>query len=281
VRTSDNGQSARGGKFLARAQEIRDQSGWKIHLFLRIEEEYSDPQFFLRIGQPRRGQRGVRAIPTGDGQWQISVYKTIGTPSSTVYHSDDHLEQSCDGLLEPLMIEAGAALGAGDEEASLQGREAIALTGRVVGPGTFAAMPDGEAAIAPVEGTAEGTVVVEHTMDNLGLLDAPIRMEVRAGRVIGIPGGASAASLQALLASADENALNIAEFAIGTNDQARLIGSMTEDKKYRGSVHVGLGNNHVIGGTVVSSLHLDGLVLNPTVELDGRVIVENGRLLIG
>jgi len=168
-----------------------------------------------------------------------------------------------------------------DMSMSLQGREAIALTGRVVGPGTFAAMPDGEAAIAPVEGTAEGTVVVEHTMDNLGLLDAPIRMEVRAGRVIGIPGGASAASLQALLASADENARNIAEFAIGTNDQARLIGSMTEDKKYRGSVHVGLGDNHVIGGTVVSSLHLDGLVLTPTVELDGRVIVENGRLLIG
>lgn len=115
----DLGQRAKhtGGKFLTRAQEIRDQSGWNIHLFLRIEEEYTDPQFFLRIGQPRRGQRGIRAIPTGDGQWQISIYRTTGTPSSTVYHSDDHLEQSCDGLLEPLMIEAGAALGAGDEEA--------------------------------------------------------------------------------------------------------------------------------------------------------------------
>jgi hypothetical protein len=114
----DMGQRAQkaGRRFLVRAQEIRDQSGWNIHLVLTIEEEYSDPQFFLTIGQPNRGRRGIRGIPTADGQWQVSTYKTIGT-GSTVYHSDEHLEQSCDGLLEPLMIEAGAALGAGDEEA--------------------------------------------------------------------------------------------------------------------------------------------------------------------
>ena len=72
---------------------------------------------------------------------------------------------------------------------SVAGRTAVALTGRVGGPGTFAAMPDGEAAISPVEGTAEGILVVEHTMDNLGLLDAPVRMTVRGGRVVEIAGG--------------------------------------------------------------------------------------------
>ena len=163
---------------------------------------------------------------------------------------------------------------------SVAGRSAVALTGRVGGPGTFAAMPDGEAAISPVEGTTEGMLVVDHTMDNIGLLDQPIRMTVRGGRVHEIGGGSSAERLQALIAAADDNARNIAEFAIGTNDRARLIGSMTEDKKYRGSVHMAIGDNHVIGGTVVSELHLDGLLLRPTVELDGRRIVEDGRLLI-
>ena len=121
----------------------------------------------------------------------------------------------------------------------------------------------------------------DHTMDNLGLLDAPIRMTVRGGKVVEIAGGASAEQLRALVAGADDNARNIAEFAIGTNDRARLVGSMTEDKKLRGSVHMAIGDNHVIGGTVVSELHLDGLLLRPTVELDGRRIVEDGRLLIG
>ncbi len=164
---------------------------------------------------------------------------------------------------------------------SVAGRAAVALTGRVGGPGTFAAMPDGEAAISPVEGTAEGTLVVDHTMDSIGLIDKPIRMTVRVGKVTEITGGASAEKLRTLVAGADANATNIAEFAIGTNDRARLIGSMTEDKKYRGSVHVAIGDNHVIGGTVVSELHLDGLLLRPTVDLDGRRVVEDGRLLIG
>ncbi len=164
---------------------------------------------------------------------------------------------------------------------SLEGRGAVALTGRVGGPGTFAAMPDGEAAISPIEGTTEGTLVIDHTMDNLGLLDQPIRMTVRQGRVVEISGGTSAQQLRELIAGSDEHATNIAEFAIGTNDRARLIGSMTEDKKYRGSVHVAIGDNHVIGGVVVSELHLDGLLLRPTVELDGTRVVEDGRLLVG
>lgn len=162
---------------------------------------------------------------------------------------------------------------------SLEGRAAIALTGRVEGPGTFAAMPDGEAAIAPVEGSAEGTLVVEHTMDGIGRLDAPIRMVVRSGRVVEISGGEAAKRLSALV-SADPNATNIAEFAIGTNRWARLIGSMTEDKKRWGTAHIAIGDNHVIGGRITSELHLDGLLLRPTVVLDDEVVVEDGQLRI-
>jgi leucyl aminopeptidase (aminopeptidase T) len=162
----------------------------------------------------------------------------------------------------------------------IEGRTAIALTGRVEGPGTFAAMPDGEAAIAPVEGTAEGILVVEHTMDGIGRLDAPIRMVVRQGRVVEVTGGEAAERLRGLMDGAGPNAANIAEFAIGTNRWARLIGSMTEDKKRWGTAHVAVGDNHVIGGQVTSELHLDGLLLRPTVTLDGEVVVEDGRLLI-
>jgi len=163
---------------------------------------------------------------------------------------------------------------------SIEGRTAIALTGRVEGPGTFAAMPDGEAAIAPVEGTAEGILVVEHTMDGIGRLDAPIRMVVREGRVVEVTGGEAAERLCRLMDGAGPDAANIAEFAIGTNRWARLIGSMTEDKKRWGTAHVAIGDNHVIGGRVTSELHLDGLLLRPTVVLDGEVIVEDGQLRI-
>lgn len=163
---------------------------------------------------------------------------------------------------------------------SIEGREAIMLTGLVKGPGTFAAMPDGEAAIAPIEGTTEGTLVIDHTMDSLGHLDKPITMTIENGRVTSIEGGKSAAQLNKLVQESDEGATNIAEFAIGTNPNARLIGNMAEDKKAIGTVHIAIGDSHVIGGTVESNIHLDGLVLSPTVHIDDECIIDNGELLV-
>lgn len=163
---------------------------------------------------------------------------------------------------------------------SLAGRQSLVLDGIIKGPGQFVAMPDGETAIVPVEGSAQGTVVVEHTMDGVGLLDEPIRMRVAQGKVVSIEGGKGAQKLQQIVASADANATNVAEFAIGTNPKARLIGNMGEDKKREGTVHIAIGDSHVIGGTVKSDIHLDGLLLNPTVKLDGEIVVDNGRLLL-
>lgn len=163
---------------------------------------------------------------------------------------------------------------------SLAGRQSLVLDGIIKGPGRFVAMPDGETAIVPVEGSAQGTLVVEHTMDGVGWLDEPIRMRVAQGKVVSIEGGKGAEKLQQIVASADANATNIAEFAIGTNPKARLIGNMGEDKKREGTVHIAIGDSHVIGGTVKSDIHLDGLLLNPTVEFDGEIVVDNGRLLL-
>jgi len=167
-----------------------------------------------------------------------------------------------------------------DLKLSLAGRHPHILDGLVKGPGTFAAMPDGETAISPAEGSTEGILVIEHTMDGLGLLDSPIRMEVAKGKVVSIEGGESARRLRRLVDAADEHATNIAEFAIGTNPQARLIGIMAEDKKLEGAVHIAIGDNHVLGGAIKSNIHLDGMLLNPTVEIDGKRVIDEGRLLL-
>ena len=76
----------------------------------------------------------------------------------------------------------------------------------------------------------------------------------------------------------NKDANNIAEFAIGTNPKARLVGNLAEDKKLEGSVHIAIGDNHVLGGNITSNIHLDGMVLNPNVELDGKCIINNGKL---
>ncbi len=162
---------------------------------------------------------------------------------------------------------------------SIAGRKALALAGGT-SPGRFGGARSGEAAIAPVEGSAEGVVVIEHAMDNLGLLDAPIRLEFQNGKLVRIEGGLSATTLQDLLDTSDDKARNLAEFAIGTNPNARLSSNLAESKKIRGSAHIALGDNRSLGGSVASNIHIDGMILKPTVSADHHLLVEQGQLRI-
>lgn len=161
---------------------------------------------------------------------------------------------------------------------SVEGREALALSGIAHEPGSMTSLPSGEAAIAPVEGSAEGVLVVDHAFDGLGLLESPITITVERGLAVRIEGGRDAQRLQALLEGI-ENSTNIAEFAIGTNPRSRMLGNLAEDKILRGCVHMAVGDNHTIGGVVQSEIHLDGVVLWPTVTVDGREIVREGQPL--
>jgi leucyl aminopeptidase (aminopeptidase T) len=160
----------------------------------------------------------------------------------------------------------------------VQGRQGLALGGLANEPGTFTSLPSGEAAIAPLEGRSEGRIAIDFSMDGIGLLSQPIRLEAKKGKVVSIEGGREAQELKRLL-EVDENALHIAEFAVGTNPKSRMKGNMAEDKILRGCVHIAVGDNHTIGGKLKSNVHLDGVILNPTVQLDSDLIVKKGVLL--
>jgi len=160
----------------------------------------------------------------------------------------------------------------------IRGRPVFTLVGIATEPGTFAAMPDGEVPLSPVEGSSEGVMVFDHTLDGIGKLREPVRNIVKNGRVISIQGGEEARRFRELLEEAGECAYNIAEFAIGTNPSARVIGNMAEDKKREGSVHIAVGDSKTLGGEVSCNLHLDGLMLEPTIQLDDLKICIDGKL---
>lgn len=167
-----------------------------------------------------------------------------------------------------------------DVEMSIAGREGFVLDGRFHDDGrAAAAIPTGEAPVSPVEGTAQGPIVFDYSMDNIGLLSTPIELQFENGVATSIQGGEEADRLNTIVQNADENAGNLAEFAIGTNPDARLIGNLAEDKKVAGTVHFAVGDNQGIGGSVESNIHLDGLVSRPTVTLDDETVVEDGVLL--
>jgi leucyl aminopeptidase (aminopeptidase T) len=165
-----------------------------------------------------------------------------------------------------------------DLRATVAGREPMAwLTGICRNPGEVSALPGGEVSLPPVEGTTEGIVVWERVASDLGALDGPVTIEVRSGRAIGIDGGSAADRLREIVATV-RDADNIGEIGIGLNPDARIGDQITEAKKALGTVHVALGDSaNEYGGLVECDVHLDGLVMRPTIEFDGRVVVDAGR----
>ncbi len=163
---------------------------------------------------------------------------------------------------------------------SIRTMKAIASTGLIRHPGEFGNLPSGEAYLTPDEGTAEGTFVVDGSMAGVGVVKTPIRFEVQKGYVTRISGGAESRKLKALLEPYGKKAMNVAELGVGTNDAAIISGDLLEDEKVAGTAHIALGNNISMGGTCDVPLHLDGLIRRPTLTLDGKVILQQGQLMI-
>ncbi|MCZ7589125.1 MAG: hypothetical protein M5U27_09800 [Gaiella sp.] len=164
-------------------------------------------------------------------------------------------------------------------ELALGDRPGTALTNELAFPGGWGALPDFfEAAVAPLEESALGVLVVDGMSLVTGLADEPIVLQVEQGRVAGLRGGA-AEMLRAYLEAAGENADVVCELGVGTNGVAptALTGGFV-DKRIAGTAHLGLGDNLGLGGASRAATHTDVLVRDARLELDGRVVVADGRL---
>jgi leucyl aminopeptidase (aminopeptidase T) len=166
-----------------------------------------------------------------------------------------------------------------DLRIGLEGRMGIVDAGELGNRGAFGNLPCGEGFIAPVEGTTEGTLVVDGSIAGVGLLETPVSLTVREGHLVEASGEAGA-RLMELLTAHGEGGTNVAELGIGTNEEAILTGNILEDEKILGTCHVAFGASAAIGGTVQVPVHLDCVVLEPTVEIDGEKIVRDGELLV-
>jgi leucyl aminopeptidase (aminopeptidase T) len=154
------------------------------------------------------------------------------------------------------------------------------LDGLAQEPGKSTGLPAGVVALSPVPDTAEGRVVFDGSIHHIGLLREPVTVTVRGGRIETIEGGEQAESFRSTLAAADENAWRVAEVGLGTNPKATYVGNLVEDERVGGSGHMGFGRNTHLGGDIESVLHTDATIRKPSIYLDGKPIVEEGRLLI-
>jgi leucyl aminopeptidase (aminopeptidase T) len=163
-----------------------------------------------------------------------------------------------------------------DLRLDLTSREAIPDAGELTEAGAFGNLPCGEGFIAPAGGN--GTLVIDGSLAGIGQAEDPIVLVVEGGHLTSARGGQGMAFMELLTAHGDEGT-NLAELGIGTNEKAKLTGNILEDEKILGTCHVAFGASAAIGGTVQVPVHLDCVVMKPTVELDGEAIVRDGELL--
>jgi leucyl aminopeptidase (aminopeptidase T) len=145
--------------------------------------------------------------------------------------------------------------------------------------GAFRNLPAGEAYVAPLETVGDGTIVFDGSLAGYGVLASPVRVTVEWGRAVAADGDAGD-WLLATLDAGGEHGRSLAELGIGTNPAAILSGNILEDEKVIGTVHLAFGTSVGIGGVNIAGVHIDGLVLQSTVELDGERVLDNGRLLV-
>ncbi|HWQ30173.1 MAG TPA: aminopeptidase [Negativicutes bacterium] len=162
---------------------------------------------------------------------------------------------------------------------SLKGRKCHADTGMLNEAGALGNLPAGEAYIAPIENVGTGKLVVDGCIAYLGPVEDDVVLTLTNGRITGIEGNNSAERLKEFLKDKDSEANGIAEFGIGTNPSARIIGHPLVDEKVWGTIHIAFGMNASMGGIRQSDIHYDCIINAPTVWLDDVLIIEKGKHL--
>lgn len=158
---------------------------------------------------------------------------------------------------------------------SLTGRPGVPSTGIFREKGQAGNVPSGEAYIAPLEDSANGKIVVDGSIAQLGKVDEPVTLELKDGRLVSAT-GKQGEELLALLG--DDKGRIIAEFGIGTNPAAQITGVVLEDEKVFGTIHIAFGSNKPFGGVTEAGVHIDCVIQAPTVWIDGQKVMENGQV---
>ncbi|MCD6080442.1 MAG: aminopeptidase [Candidatus Omnitrophica bacterium] len=155
---------------------------------------------------------------------------------------------------------------------SVAKRKGFADTGIYNKKSAFGNLPPGEACIAPLEGTASGVIVVDGSIAGWGKVERLHRLYIKDGFLV----VSQPEDFYKFLSQYGKNAKNLAEFGIGFNPRAKITGNVLEDEKVLNTCHFAFGTNISFGGKIDAQIHIDVVIFNPQIYLDGKLLKIGG-----
>jgi 2,5-dihydroxypyridine 5,6-dioxygenase len=169
-----------------------------------------------------------------------------------------------------------------DIRMSLEARPGLAL--HPLSGAALIVVPDyAEAAVSPVEGSTEGKLVVDASVQGWNfLLREPLTLAVSNGRITEVSGPEEYVQRLKKLLATDDNAVNCAaELGISTSHTIpKDLKGGVWDYGMAGTIHIATGRNNDIGGDTFSKIHIDFLLTKSTVWLDDLCVLKGGELQI-
>lgn len=154
--------------------------------------------------------------------------------------------------------------------------------------GSWGNVPSGETYIAPPEGLASGSIVINGSVPERRLEEGEeIILSFEAGWLQNWRDNHRISADHPLAPSiafaglqGDHNWRNLAEVGLGVNPRVlELTGRALCDEKKYGTFHIALGDNIDMGGQIASVVHCDMVCVNGEVLVDGKMLICGGEIV--
>ncbi|MCH9008722.1 hypothetical protein IIA29_12100 [candidate division KSB1 bacterium] len=166
-----------------------------------------------------------------------------------------------------------------DAELLISRAKGIPETGLAQHPGELASVPGGEAYVM-TNGGVDGRLVVDRIAGVKKKLTKPIVINVSKGKITQIKGTRGAEDLRKSLRKFGQDGRKIKRLGVGTNTKVVLGNSALEDERLMATVHITFGQDRVTQAHGKMLQAIKGLIFNPTLTQDGKLLLEDGKFVI-
>jgi leucyl aminopeptidase (aminopeptidase T) len=141
----------------------------------------------------------------------------------------------------------------------------------------FTALPAGNVAVVPKERSARGIFIADVPEADSGVLIRDISWNFKEGKLVSFSGGQNIGVIKNRWEKAEGDKDQASWLMIGLNPKAQK--GYLYNYIVLGSITLGVGDNRELGGKIETDFGSHCTVTEPTVNLDGKLIIKKGKFV--